>query len=430
MSNNLLNELNARQLIAQLSADIELKQHLSTGCRTLYAGFDPTADSLHIGHLVPLLVLRRFQLSGHQPIALIGGATGLIGDPSFKATERQLNTAETVANWVEQLSNQLAQFLDFNCGAQSAKIVNNIDWTRSLDVLHFLRDIGKHFSINAMIQKESVKQRIEREGSGISFTEFSYMILQSYDFAMLNRDHGCTLQIGGSDQWGNITGGIDLTRRLNQQTVYGLTVPLVTKADGTKFGKTETGTIWLSSAKTSPYRFYQFWLNTADADVYKFLRYFTFLPPTQIDDIEEADRHATGRREAQSVLAREMTRFIHGDTALQSAERITEALFTDQLETLNADELRQLKLDGMPSTELNQSQMLLVDLIALTGLAKSKTQAREFISKNAISVNGEKISDLNAICEAKTGFFGRYLILRRGKKEFHLVDYMADILSP
>ncbi|OUD15041.1 tyrosine--tRNA ligase [Thioflexithrix psekupsensis] len=422
MSNLLLNELNARQLIAQLSADAELKQHLSDGCRTLYAGFDPTADSLHIGHLVPLLVLRRFQLAGHQPIALIGGATGLIGDPSFKATERQLNTAETVTHWVEQLSQQLAQFLDFNCGQQSAKIVNNMDWTRSLDVLSFLRDIGKHFSINAMIQKESVKQRIEREGSGISFTEFSYMILQSYDFAMLNRHYHCTLQIGGSDQWGNITGGIDLTRRLNQQTVYGLTVPLVTKADGTKFGKTETGTIWLSSAKTSPYRFYQFWLNTADADVYKFLRYFTFLPPAQIDEIEAADRQATGRREAQSVLAREMTRFIHGEVALHSAERITEALFTDQVQTLNAEELRQLKLDGMPSTELNQSQIALVDLIALTGLAKSKTQAREFITKNAISVNGEKISDLNAMIEANKGFFGRYFIVRRGKKEFHLVD--------
>ncbi len=423
LTNPLLQDLNARSLIAQLSAEAELEAHLGEGCRTVYAGFDPTADSLHIGHLVPILVLKRFQMAGHKPIALVGGATGLIGDPSFKASERQLNTPDIVENWVSRLQAQLERFIDFDCGENSALMVNNIDWTSSLDVLTFLRDIGKHFSVNAMIQKESVKQRIEREGSGISFTEFSYMILQSYDFAMLNKQYNCTLQVGGSDQWGNITGGIDLTRRLNQQSVYGVTVPLVTKADGTKFGKTETGTIWLDPAKTSPYAFYQFWINTADADVYKFLRYFTFLPPAEIDQIEKADAEATGRRQAQTILAQEMTRFIHGDEGLTSAERISEALFTGELQSLTESELAQLQLDGMPSTVLDSASINLVDLVAQTGLAKSKTQAREFINGNAISINGEKVSDLEANCEASQGFFGKYLILRRGKKQFHLVSW-------
>lgn len=423
LTHPLLQDLNARTLLAQLSAEAELEAHLYSGCRAVYAGFDPTADSLHIGHLVPLLVLKRFQLAGHQPIALVGGATGLIGDPSFKAAERQLNTPDVVNQWVARLKAQLACFIDFDCGQNSALLVNNIDWIQSLDVLSFLRDIGKHFSVNAMIQKESVKQRIEREGAGISFTEFSYMILQSYDFAMLNRQYNCTLQVGGSDQWGNITGGIDLTRRLNQQTVYGLTVPLVTKADGTKFGKTETGTIWLDPNKTSPYAFYQFWINTADADVYKFLRYFTFLNPSDIDAIEHADAQATGRRQAQTILAQEMTRFIHGAEGVLSAERISEALFTGELNTLTAAELAQLQLDGMPSTELETPVIPLIDLVAATGLAKSKSQAREFINNKAISINGEKISDLNANCDIRAGFFGQYLIMRRGKKQFHLVSY-------
>jgi tyrosyl-tRNA synthetase len=255
----LISDLQARGLIAQMSGDGELLSHLATP-RTVYCGFDPTADSLHIGSLVPLLALRRFQLAGHKPIALVGGATGLIGDPSFKAQERKLNTADVVAGWVDKLKSQVSQFIDFDCGASSALVVNNLDWTQNLSVLDFLRDVGKHFSVNAMIQKEAVRQRIEREGSGISFTEFSYALLQSYDFAELNRRHGCSIQLGGSDQWGNITGGIDLTRRLNRQQVFGITFPLVTKSDGTKFGKTESGTIWLDASKTSPYAFYQFWL--------------------------------------------------------------------------------------------------------------------------------------------------------------------------
>ncbi|MBQ0807495.1 MAG: tyrosine--tRNA ligase, partial [Porticoccus sp.] len=328
----LIADLQARGLIAQMTGDGELAEHLSSGCRTLYCGFDPTADSLHIGSLVPLLALRRIQQAGHKPIALVGGATGLIGDPSFKAQERKLNTAEVVTSWVERIRTQVSQFIDFDAGENSAEVVNNLDWIGKIDLLSFLRDVGKHFSVNNMVNKESVKQRLDREGAGISYTEFTYMLLQSYDFAELNRLHGCTLQIGGSDQWGNITGGIDLTRRLNGNQVFGMTLPLVTKSDGAKFGKTETGTIWLDPAKTSPYAFYQFWLNTADADAYKFLRYFTFLPIADIEAIERADAEVQGRKSAQGILAREVTELVHGREGLEAAERITEALFSGGLE--------------------------------------------------------------------------------------------------
>ena len=324
MSSELLDDLRARDLIFQIAGEDAIAEWLYADPRTLYCGFDPTADSLHIGSLVPLLVLRRFQEAGHRPIALVGGATGLIGDPSFKAAERQLNTPEVVGSWVEKIRDQVSQFIDFD-GDDPALVVNNLDWTANVDVLDFLRDVGKHFSVNNMIGKESVRQRLDREGAGISFTEFSYMILQSFDFSELYRLHGCGLQIGGSDQWGNITGGIDLTRRLHGAQVFGLTLPLVTKADGTKFGKTESGTIWLNANRTSPYAFYQFWLGTADADVYRFLRYFTFLPINEIAAIEQADAERAGRPEAQQILAREVTRLVHGEAGLSAAERITEA---------------------------------------------------------------------------------------------------------
>ena len=295
MSSALLADLQARGLIFQIAGEDDLPGWLDGGSRTLYCGFDPTADSLHIGSLVPLLMLRRFQLAGHKPLALVGGATGLVGDPSFKAQERQLNTPDVVADWVAKLERQVSRFIDFDAGEASAEVVNNLDWTADMNVLAFLRDVGKHFSVNAMIQKESVKQRLDREGAGISFTEFTYMILQSYDFAELNRRFNCTLQLGGSDQWGNITGGIDLTRRMNGEQVFGLTMPLITKSDGSKFGKTESGTIWLDPARTSPYAFYQFWLGAADTDVYKFLKYFTFLEVAEIDAIEQADAERQGR---------------------------------------------------------------------------------------------------------------------------------------
>ncbi|WP_339722975.1 tyrosine--tRNA ligase [Marinomonas primoryensis] len=427
-SKDLLNDLQARGLIAQMTAEDELRRHLDGGSRTLYCGFDPTADSLHIGSLVPLLMLKRFQLAGHKPLALVGGATGLIGDPSFKAVERKLNGPEVVAEWVEKLRAQVSQFIDFNDEANSAEIVNNYDWTKDLSILDFLRDVGKHFSINAMIQKESVKQRINREGEGISFTEFTYMILQSYDFAELNRRHNCTLQIGGSDQWGNITGGTDLTRRQNGNQAFGLTMPLVTKSDGTKFGKTETGTIWLDSSKTSQYAFYQFWLNSADADAYKFLKYFTFLSVEEIDAIEKQDKEGGGKPQGQSILACEVTKLVHGDDGLQAAERITQALFSGDVDSLSEQDLAQIQQDGLPSSSLSGidlSSMPLTSLMADSGLAASGKQVKDALQRNSVFVNGvAKGLDDNMsaadIFKSENGYYGKYFLVKLGKKKHHL----------
>ncbi len=425
---DLITDLRNRGLIAQMSSEDELVEHLIEAPRTLYCGFDPTADSLHIGSLVPLLTLKRFQMAGHRPLALVGGATGLIGDPSFKAQERQLNTPDVVAGWVDKIRDQVSRFIDFDCGDNAAEVVNNLDWIGEINVLDFLRDVGKHFSVNAMIQKESVKQRLDREGEGISFTEFTYMILQSYDFAALNREHSCTLQIGGSDQWGNITGGIDLSRRLNRSQVFGLTLPLVTKADGTKFGKTEAGTIWLDSAKTSPYAFYQFWLNTADADVYKFLKYFTFLSPAEIDDIEAADVQAAGRPQAQGVLANEVTRLIHGDDGLAAAQRITDALFSGDDAGLSEADYQQLQLDGLPSTELDVSRLAetpLTQLLADAGMAASGKQVKDALGRNAVFINGQAagVADtMNAasLFAPEAARFQAFYLVKLGKKKYHL----------
>ncbi len=407
-------------MIAQLAGGEELKSHLSESSRTVYCGFDPTAESLHIGNMVPLLALKRFQMAGHRPIALVGGATGMIGDPSFKETERQLNTVDTVSEWVERLKPQLSQFLDFDCGDNSALLVNNLDWTQDYNVLSFLRDVGKHFSVNAMIQKESVKQRIDREGDGISFTEFSYMILQSYDFAELNKRYDCTVQIGGSDQWGNITGGIDLTRRMNQHQVYGATLPLVTKADGSKFGKSESGTIWMDAKKTSPYAFYQFWLNTADADVYKFLKYFTFLSTAEIDEIERADKASATKPEAQAILAKDVTELVHGEAGLSAATRISQALFSGDIAALTSDDLQQLELDGLPCSDVTADANGIVDVLVLTGLAKSNKMAREFLGNRAVNVNGQLIDSEDFQLSAENALNNRYFVLKRGKKLFHL----------
>lgn len=427
---NFLQELQARGLIAQTTGGDALAEHLNSGSRTLYCGFDPTADSLHIGSLVPLLMLKRFQLAGHKPIALVGGATGLIGDPSFKAQERKLNTPDVVSDWVNLLQKQVSQFIDFDCGPLSAKVVNNLDWVGGMDVLSFLRDVGKHFSINNMINKESVKQRIEREGEGISFTEFTYMLLQSYDFAELYRRDKCTLQIGGSDQWGNITGGIDLTRRIQSAQVFGLTMPLVTKADGTKFGKTETGTIWLNPTKTSPYAFYQFWLNTADADVYKFLRYFTFLSVESIAEIEAEDLVRGAKPEAQRVLAEEVTRLVHGDAGLAAAQRITTALFNDELSSLNESDLLQLQRDGLPSSRLARVDIAntpLTQILADAELASSGKQVKDALVRNAVFVNGVARSIDDNMQSAQVfafdnAFFGRFFIVKLGKKKCHLFE--------
>jgi tyrosyl-tRNA synthetase len=428
MSSALLAELRERELVFQVAGEDQLPAFLDGGVRSLYCGFDPTADSLHIGSLVPLLMLRRFQLAGHRPIALVGGATGLIGDPSFKAQERSLNTPEVVAAWGDRLREQVSRFVDFDAGERSALVVNNLDWTRDMNVLTFLRDVGKHFSVNAMVQKESVRQRIEREGSGISYTEFSYMILQAFDFAELYRRYDCTLQLGGSDQWGNITAGIDLTRRLHGGQAYGLTMPLITKADGGKFGKTEAGTIWLDPARTSPYSFYQFWLAVADADVYRFLRYFTFLPVAEIAQIEVADRERGGRPEAQRKLAEEVTRLVHGEDGLAAAQRITETLFSGQGERLGEGDLEQLRQDGLPSGDLDPGALpeTLTQLLSECGLAGGK-QVKDALQRGALVVNGEAVPmTLNAeprsVFAPEKALFGRFFLVRLGKKKRHLFE--------
>jgi tyrosyl-tRNA synthetase len=426
----LIDDLQARGLVAQTTGDGAFEEHLAEAARTVYCGFDPTADSLHIGSLVPLLTLKRFQMAGHKPIALVGGATGLIGDPSFKAQERKLNTPEVVAGWVEKLKAQVSRFIDFDCGENSAEVVNNLDWVGQINVLDFLRDVGKHFSVNSMIHKESVKQRLDRDGEGISYTEFTYMILQSYDFAELNKRLGCTVQIGGSDQWGNITGGIDLSRRLNGAHTFGLTMPLVTKADGTKFGKTESGTIWLDPAKTSPYAFYQFWLNTADADVYKFLRYFTFLSPEKVDAIEAADKEAQGRPQGQGVLAKEVTRLIHGEEGLVAAERITEALFSGDISDLSEQDLDQLRLDGLPASTLNRDEIAeapLTQVLSEAGMANSGKQVKDALARNSVLINGDAIGvdmmmDVPGCFSSARALYGKYFITRLGKKKYHLFE--------
>ena len=427
---SVIQDLKARGLIAQ-TTDIEaLDALLNEQKISLYCGFDPTADSLHIGHLLPVLALRRFQQAGHTPIALVGGATGMIGDPSFKAVERSLNSAETVAGWVESIRNQLKPFLSFE-GENAAIMANNADWFGSMNCLDFLRDIGKHFSVNAMLNKESVKQRIERDDVGISFTEFAYSLLQGYDFAELNKRHGAVLEIGGSDQWGNITAGIDLTRRLNQKQVFGLTLPLVTKSDGTKFGKTEGGAVWLNAKKTSPYQFYQFWLKVADADVYKFLKYFTFLSIEEIDAIEAKDKASGTKPEAQRILAEEMTRLIHGEAALQAAQRISESLFAEDQSHLTESDFEQLALDGLPAFEVSDD-LNVVEALVKTGLASSNKEARGFVNSKAVLLNGqaaepnnpnhaaERPDDAYLLTDAHKRF-GKYTIVRRGKRNHALL---------
>lgn len=425
-ANSLIDDLKARGLIAQMTNEEELAEHLAQGPVTLYCGFDPTADSLHLGHLVPLLMLKRFQDAGHRPIALVGGATGLIGDPSFKDQERQLNSEEVVQQWSECLKAQISRFIEFD-GEKGAILANNYDWTAGVDVLSFLRDIGKHFTVNKMIAKESVKQRIEREGSGLSFTEFTYQILQSYDFQQLNSKFGCTMQIGGSDQWGNIVGGIELTRRVNGASTHALTLPLITKSDGTKFGKTEGGAVWLDAKKTSPYAFYQFWLQTPDADVYRFMKFFTFLPVSEIDAIEAADRERAGRPEAQRILAEQMTALVHGEEALQAAQRITEALFSGDLSELSLEDYAQLEQDGLPATQIpaELADLPLTTLFADAGLAASGKQVKDALQRNAVIINDQACGlDQNMkaaeLFTREVARFGKYFLVKLGKKKHHL----------
>ncbi len=419
MKRPLLETLDRRGLVAQISDRERLAAHLESGSRTLYAGFDPTADSLHIGNLVPLLTLRRFQSAGHRPIALVGGATGLIGDPGGKTEERALNPREVVAEWVQRIRGQVERFVDFE-GNNAALVVNNLDWTAGLDVLTFLRDVGKHFSVNAMIQKESVRARLEAVDRGISYTEFSYMVLQSMDFAELAKRHGCTLQIGGNDQWGNITAGMDLVRRTLGKEAFAMTVPLVTKTDGTKFGKTESGTVWLDAHRTSPYSFYQFWLNAADSDVASFLKIFTMLELDEIDALEAEVSRAPQARAAQRALADNVTRLVHGEAALESARRITAALFGGAIGALTVADLEQLALDGMDKTTIDAHELGLVAFLADAKLAQSRGAARKLIASRGVSVNGVAVDDEGFELSPGTALHGRFHLVRRGKKAWHL----------
>jgi len=424
MRSTLLADFARRGLIADVTSREELDAHLAEPAsrpRTMYVGFDPTADSLHVGSLLPLLALRRAQLAGHRPIVLIGGGTGLIGDPSGKAGERALNPAEQVAAWADRLKRQVLPFLDFDGGR--AILADNYEWLSRLDVISFLRDVGKHFPLGAMLGKESVRARLGRDDAGLSYTEFSYQVLQAYDFMELSERYGCTLQLGGRDQWGNITAGIELIRRLQGRSAYGLTLPLVTQADGTKFGKTETGTIWLDPNRTSAYEMYQFWLNTADANVVTFLNYFTFLPASAIADLARATHAAPDERQAQRVLAREVTGLVHGEAGLAAAEAISAALFSGDVTSLGERELDQA-FRAAPATEMPRAEVKALpaaDLLVRVGLAESKRAARELLTRGAVHLNGRRLEGPAAAISADDALHGRYLVLRKGKKTYHVV---------
>lgn len=389
---------------------------------TVYNGFDTTADSLHIGHLVPLVALARLQRFGHTPLAVAGGGTSMIGDPSGKTSERQLLSREQVDFNVASIKKQLAHFLDFEAKKNPAQVLNNADWLMSLDLVRFLRDIGKHFTINYMVSKESVRTRLDRE-EGISFTEFSYMLLQAYDFLHLHDSMGCLLQTGGSDQWGNITAGVELVRRVRNRAVFAMVYPLITKADGTKFGKTETGTVWLSPERTSPYRFYQFWLNTDDRDVIQYLKLFTLLDQQAIGELESALQTRPEQRHSQRVLAREMTQRVHGETALAHAEQASEVLFGGEVSGLSASEVQDIFAD-VPSKEIPKDQvtdMLVIDLLVNSGLLKSKGEARRSISEGGIYVNNRRVAGPDSRISSEDIIGERFLILRKGRKNYFLV---------
>ncbi|QJD83774.1 tyrosine--tRNA ligase [Cohnella herbarum] len=417
---DLLEELEYRGLIHQMTNREGLQEKLGKERVVLYCGFDPTADSLHIGHLLPILILRHFQRAGHNPIALVGGGTGMIGDPSGRSTERSLNTTDTVAGWTNRLKDQLSRFLDFTPDANSAKLVSNYEWLGPMDIITFLRDIGKNFTVNYMLAKDSVDSRL---ANGISFTEFSYMILQSYDFYKLLTDHNCTLQVGGSDQWGNITAGLDLIGKMGGGDAYGMTVPLVTKSDGKKFGKSESGAIWLDRSKTSVYAFYQFWINTDDNDVIKFLKYFTYLDRAQIAELEAELAERPEKRVAQRELARQVTGLVHGEEAVVSAEKITQALFSGDVTQLSESELVEA-LQDMPTTVISgHEETALLDLLIETKASPSKRQAREDIEKGAVYVNGERQQNVNFVVTKEQRLHDKYTVLRRGKKNYYLVKF-------
>ena len=412
---DILSELGWRNLIAQHTP--ELPEELAKGPVTVYCGFDPTAPSLHMGNLAQIVTMSRFQKLGHTPIALVGGATGLIGDPSGKNAERTLNTTDTVGEWVERLRGQLEPFFSFE-GKNACIMSNNYIWTHDMDVLTFLRDIGKHFSVNRMLDKESVSARLN--GAGISYTEFSYQILQSLDFLELYRRHGCNLQIGGSDQWGNITAGTDLVRRIEGVTVNGLTTPLVTKADGTKFGKTESGTVWLDPEMTSPYAFYQFWINADDRDADQLLRTFTFRTQEEIEDIKKQTLEAPHARAAQRTLARDVTTLVHGEHATNQAEAAAKALFGQgELTDLDAKTL-DAAMSEAPNATISGSGELptIAELLVACELVQSNSAGRRAINEGGVSVNNIKVQDEDARISKEDFLHGKWAVLRRGKRTF------------
>lgn len=418
---DLLSDLEWRGIVYQQTDEQGIKETLSKESISLYCGVDPTADSMHIGHLLPFLTLRRFQNAGHRPIVLVGGATGLIGDPSGKSEERKLQTLEQVQLNVAGIKKQLEQIFDFE-GENGALMVNNYDWAGSMDIVTFLRDFGKHVGVNYMLAKDTISSRLD---TGISFTEFTYTILQAMDFFHLYENHNCKLQIGGSDQWGNITTGLELIRKMSAEgsKAFGLTIPLVTKADGTKFGKSESGAIWLDPEKTTPYEFYQFWINTADADVVKYLKFFTFLGKEEIEEVEKAVQEEPHLRKAQKALAEEMTRMIHGEESLQQAIKISAALFSGEVKDLSAEEIKQGFKDVPSFTVEGEEGLGLVDLLVAAKISPSKRQAREDVSNGAVSLNGERITDAAYILRDTDRIEGQFTIVRRGKKKYFLIKY-------
>lgn len=413
---NIIPDLQFRGLIYQATDLDGLAARLAAGPLVLYNGFDPTADSLTVGNLVPILLLRRFQEAGHKVIALAGGGTGLIGDPGGKTEERQLQPADVVAERTQQVQAQLARFLDFG-GSNPAQMVDNYDWLGPLAAIDFMRDVGKHFSVPYMLAKDSVASRL---ATGISYTEFSYMVLQAYDFLVLNEKYGCELQTGGSDQWGNITAGTDLIRRSAGNRAFGLTCPLVTKADGSKFGKTEAGTIWLDAAKTSAYQFYQFWINAEDQKVVEYLKTYTFLKQDEILQLAQAVRDQPARREAQRTLAEEVTTLVHGKEAARRAARISHALFYGAFQELSAEEILE-GFDDVPTHAMGPGELGLVDLLVAAGVSPSKRQARQDVQNGSIYINGERCTDMARRMRCQEGLHGQYWIVRRGKKQYTLV---------
>ncbi|MBD8005987.1 tyrosine--tRNA ligase [Bacillus norwichensis] len=416
----LLQELEWRGVIYQQTDAAGIKDVLENEKISLYCGVDPTADSMHIGHLIPFLTMRRFQMHGHRPIVLVGGATGLIGDPSGKKEERKLQTLEQVDKNVQGIKAQLMRIFDFE-GENGAVMTNNFEWQGKMDLITFLRDYGKHIGVNYMLGKEIVSTRLE---SGISFTEFAYTLLQAIDFLHLYKNHDCKMQIGGSDQWGNITTGLEFIRKMagEDAKAYGLTIPLVTKADGTKFGKTEGGAIWLDPEKTTPYEFYQFWINTADADTVKYLKYFTFLTKEEIEELEKSLQEEPHLRKAQKALAEEMTRLIHGEEALQQAIRITEALFSGNVKELSVEEVEQGFKD-VPTHVHRGEDNGLVSVLVEAKISQSRRQAREDIQNGAVLINGERITDIDYTMGEEDKLGGAFTIIRRGKKKYYMIRY-------